>query len=129
MICAEPLKGKMCFYEQCIKKNIRIPINKLKEFILFFQLFCIVPSGYYRLATILVYNTSAKTYLPSAYILMQNKHQLMYEMAFQALKLICKAYKITMNPTHVMSDFETAPQHLRGEKSGMTNALKIIIIF
>ena len=180
MIRNEPLKGRMYFYEQCIKKNITISKNKIKELIkeireelfpsklsiilsssfykteddtcsqTFFQYqgetcipnlnesnvgvkksfiifgsafmlkqleekawfvdatFSIVPTGFYQMITILVYNVSAKTYVPSAYILMASKHQSMYEMAFQSLKTICKGYKINVSPTHIMSDFEAA---------------------
>ena len=68
--------------------------------------FSVVPSGFYQLLTILVYDTSTKTYVPAAFVLMGSKHQTIYEMAFQALKTVCRSNNINLQPTHIMSNFE-----------------------
>lgn len=70
--------------------------------------FSVVPSGYYQLLTILTFNMQAQTYIPAIYMLMTGKHENIYTAAFSALNSICKGYKLSINPKHIMTDFERA---------------------
>lgn len=44
--------------------------------------------------------------LPAACILMGGKHQTIYEIAFQAVKIVCHSHGANITLTHIMSDFE-----------------------
>ena len=68
--------------------------------------FSIVPSCYFQLLTILVFNTQSQTYIPAAFILMTSKHENCYITAFSALNSVCKGLKLSINPKHIMTDFE-----------------------
>ena len=70
--------------------------------------FSIVPAGFYQLLTIMTYQTRARSYAPSAFILMEGKNESLYEAVFSTLMAICNGYNISIKPLKIMSDFESA---------------------